>query len=176
MNLIIRNYNNRSVQSQFDKLALNFSIKFGGPEKGRFVNAGVRGLGLGWFLGLLGQENSLDVGQDTTLSDGDTGQQLVQFFVVTDGQLQVTRDDPSLLVVTSGVSCQLENFSGQVFHDGSQVDWSSGTDALSVAALAEHTVDTTDGELKSCAARTGLGLSLNFASLSASRHVASSKF
>jgi hypothetical protein len=159
-----------------NRSALHFSIKFGGPEKGRFVNAGVGGLGLGWFLGLLGQENSLDVGQDTTLSDGDTRQELVQFFVVTDGQLQVTRDDPSLLVVTSGVTGQLENFSGQVLHDGSQVDWSSGTNALGVATFAEHTVDTTDGELKSGAARTGLGLSLNFASLSASRHVEGSKF
>ena len=130
-----------------------------------------RDLGLGWFLGLLGEENSLDVGQDTTLSDGDTGQELVQLFVVTDGQLQVTRDDPSLLVVASGVSGQLENFSGQILHDGGQVDGSSSTDALSVAAFAEHTMDTTDGELKSGTARTGLGLSLNFASLSASRHV-----
>lgn len=131
----------------------------------------LRDLGLGWFLGLLGQENSLDVGEDTTLSDGDTRKKLVQLFVVTDGQLQVTRDDPSLLVVASGVSGQLENFSGQVLHDGGQVDGSSSTDALGVATFAEHTVDTTDGELKSGTARTGLGLSLNFTSLSASRHV-----
>ena len=127
-----------------------------------------RDLGLGWFLGLLGEENSLDVGQDTTLSDGDTRQELVQLFVVTDGQLQVTGDDPSLLVVASGVSGQLENFSGQVLHDGCQVDGCSSTDAFGVATFAEHTVDTTDGELKSGTARTGLGLSLNFASLSAS--------
>ena len=140
------------------------------------VNAGVRDLGLGWFLGLLGQKNSLDVGQDTTLGDGDTGQELVQLFVVTDCQLQVTRDDPSLLVVASGVSGQLENFSGQVLHDGRQVDGSSGSNTFGVATFAEHTVNTADGELKSGTARTSLGLSLNFASLSASRHVVGSKF
>jgi len=135
----------------------------------------LRDLSLGRFLGLLGQENSLNVGEHTTLSDGDTRQKLVQLFVVTDGQLQVTRDDPSLLVVASGVSGQLENFSGQILHDGGQVDGGSGTDTFGVATFAQHTVDTTDGELKSGPARTGLGLSLNFASLSASRHVESSK-
>ena len=83
---------------------MNFSKKFGGPEKGRLVNAGVRDLGLGWFLGLLGQKNSLNVGQDTTLGDGDTGQELVQLFVVTDCQLQVTRDDPSLCLLYTSPS------------------------------------------------------------------------
>lgn len=170
------NYKSIFYTELFDRLAFYFSKKIGGPEKGRFVNAGVRDLGLGWFLGLLGQENSLNVGQDTTLCDGDTGQELVQLFVVTDGQLQVTRDDPGLLVVTSGVSGQLENFSGQVLHDGRQVDGGSGADTFSVASFAEHTVNTTDGELKSGTARTSLGLSLNFASLSASRHVEGSKF
>jgi hypothetical protein len=36
--------------------------------------------------------------------------------------LQVTRDDAGLLVVTGGVTGQLEDLSGQVLHDGSQVD------------------------------------------------------
>ena len=40
------------------------------------VNSRVHSL-LG-FLGLLGEKYSLDVGQNTTLGDGDTGQQLVQ--------------------------------------------------------------------------------------------------
>ena len=81
-----------------------------------------RSLSLGGFVGLLGQENGLDVGQNTTLSDGDTGEKFVQLFVVADGQLQVTRDDAGLLVVTGGVTGQLEDLSGQVLHDGSQVD------------------------------------------------------
>ena len=108
------------------------------------------------FLCLLGQQDSLDVGKDTTLGDGDSGQQLVQFFVVTDGQLQVTGDDTGLLVVTSGVSCQLEYFSGQVLHDSCQVDGGAGTDTFGVISLAEHTMDTTDGELQSSTAGTGL--------------------
>ena len=78
-------------------------------------------------------------------SDGDAGQEFVQLFVVVDGQLQVTRFDASLIVVTSCVSGQLENFSGQVLHDGGQVDGRSGTDALGVRSFAQHTMDTTDG-------------------------------
>ena len=56
------------------------------------------------------------------MSDGDSGKKLVQFFVVADGELQVTRVDSGLLVITSGVSGQFENFSGEVFKNGSEVD------------------------------------------------------
>lgn len=100
------------------------------------------------LLGLLGQKNSLDVGQDTTLSDGDTGQQLVQFLVVADGQLQVTGDDSGLLVVTGGVACQLKDLSSQVLKHGCQVNGSASTHTLGVVALPQKTVDTANGELK----------------------------
>ena len=45
----------------------------------------------------------MDVGEDTTLGDGDVAEQAVQLLVVADGELQVTRDDARLLVVTSAV-------------------------------------------------------------------------
>lgn len=64
----------------------------------------------------------VNVGEDTTLGDGDVTEQLVQLLVVTDGELQVTRDDTRLLVVTSGVASQLEDLSSQVLKDGSEVD------------------------------------------------------
>ena len=88
----------------------------------------------------------VNVGKDTTLGDGNVTQELVQLLIVTDGELEVTRNDTGLLVVTGGVTGQLENFSSQVLEDGSQVDGSTGTDTLSVVALAEQTVDTTNGE------------------------------
>ena len=44
-------------------------------------------LSLGNLLRFLGQENSLDVGEDSTLGNGDSGEQLVQ---LTDGKLEVT--------------------------------------------------------------------------------------
>lgn len=94
----------------------------------------------------------VDVGQNTTLGDGDVSQKLVQLLIVSDGELEVTRDDTGLLVVTGGVASQLENLSSEVLEDSSEVDGSAGTDTLSVVALAKETVDTTDRERE-----TGLG-------------------
>lgn len=39
----------------------------------------------------------------------------------------MTGDDTGLLVVTGGVSGQLEDFSSEVLEDGSEVDGSTGT-------------------------------------------------
>ena len=66
------------------------------------------------LLRFLGQEDGLDVGQNSALSDGDAGQEPVQLLVVPDGQLQVTRDDSRLLVVLGGVSGELEDLGGQI--------------------------------------------------------------
>ena len=125
-------------------------------EKSTELGLGSRSQDLLGLLGLLGEEYGLDVRQYTTLGDGHTGEELVQFLVVTDGQLKMTGDDPGLLVVTGGVSCQLENLSCEVFHDGGQVDWCAGTDALAIVALAEQTVDTSHGELKPSTAAAAL--------------------
>ena len=66
---------------------------------------------LGGLVRLLGQEDSLDVGEDSTLGDGDSGKQLVQLLVVPDGELEMTGDDPGLLVVPSSIASQLEYLS-----------------------------------------------------------------
>lgn len=128
-------------------------------------------LSLGLLLGLLGQQDGLDIRQDTTLCNGHPGEKFVQLLVVADGQLQVTGDDSGLFVVASGVSCQLEDFGGQVFHYRSEIDGGTGTDALGVVTLPEQTVDATDWELQSGAARAGLCLSLNLSSFATARHV-----
>ena len=99
-----------------------------------------------------GKLTLVNVGEDTTLGDGDVSQKLVQLLIVADGELQVTGDDTGLLVVTSGVTSQLEDFSGEVLKDSSEVDGGTGTDTLSVVALSQKTVDTTDWE-----SETGLG-------------------
>ena len=67
----------------------------------------------------------MDVGENTTLGDGDVSEKLVQLLVVADGELQVTGDDTGLLVVTSGVTGQLEDFGSEVLEDGSEVDGST---------------------------------------------------
>jgi hypothetical protein len=94
----------------------------------------------------------VDVGQNTTLGDGDVAEKLVQLLIVADGELEVTGDDTGLLVVASGVAGKLEDLSSQVLEDSGEVDGSASTDTLGVVALAEETVDTTNGERE-----TGLG-------------------
>lgn len=91
----------------------------------------------------------MNVGHNTTSSDGNVTEKLVQFFVIADGELQVTGRDGLLLINRGSVTSQFKDFSGQVFQDSSQVDWSSGTDTLSVVTLAQEAVDTTDWELES---------------------------
>jgi len=109
-----------------------------------------------FLLGLLGEEHSLDVRQNTTLGNGDARQQLVELFIVTDGKLQVTGDDTGLLVVTSGVTCQFQDLSGQVFHDGSQVHGGTSSHTLGVVALTQKAVNSANRELKAGPAGAGL--------------------
>ena len=94
----------------------------------------------------------MNVWQDTTLGDCDVSEELVQFLVVSDGELQMSWNDTRLLVVSGGVASQLEDFSSQVLKDSCEVDWSTSTDSLGVVALSEKSVDTTDWECE-----TGLG-------------------
>jgi hypothetical protein len=94
----------------------------------------------------------VNVGENTTLGDSDVSKKLVQLLVVADGELEMAGDDTGFLVVAGSVTGQLEDLSREVLKDGGEVDGSTGTDTLGVVALAEQTVDTTDGE-----SETGLG-------------------
>ena len=88
----------------------------------------------------------MNVWQDTTLRDCNVSQKLVQLLIVADGELEMTRDDTGLLVVTGGIASKFEDFSSEVFKYGCKVDWGTSTDTLGVVALSQETVDTTDGE------------------------------
>jgi hypothetical protein len=56
-------------------------------------------------LGRLGREElGLDGGKDTTLRDNDVTEKLVELFVVSDGELEVSRDESRFRVVSSGVT------------------------------------------------------------------------
>ncbi|XP_032439857.1 uncharacterized protein LOC116733183 [Xiphophorus hellerii] len=124
-----------------------------------------------------GGQHRLDVGQHSTLSDGDSTQQLVELLVVADGQLQVTGDDAGLLVVAGGVPSQLQDLSGQILEHSGQVDGGSGTDPLSVVAFAQQPVNAAHRELESGSRGAGLGLRSGFSSgLSAATHFVVSCF
>ncbi|KAK2882214.1 hypothetical protein Q8A73_022724 [Channa argus] len=116
-------------------------------------------------------QHRLDVGQHAALSDGDSSQQLVELLVVAHSQLQVTGDDPGLLVVAGGVSSQLQDLGGQVLENSRQVDGSSGSNTLSIVAFTQQPVDTTDWELEPSTGGAGLCLCSGFATgFSTSRH------
>ncbi len=67
----------------------------------------------------------VNVGQDTTLCDCNVSQELVQFLIVSDGELEMTRDDTGLLVVTSSIAGQFEDFSCEILENGCEVDGSA---------------------------------------------------
>ena len=48
--------------------------------------------------------------------------EFVQLLVVPDGELEMTRYDTLLLVITRGVAGEFEDLSRQVFEDGGEVD------------------------------------------------------
>jgi hypothetical protein len=52
------------------------------------------------------------------------------------------------LVITGSIASELEDLSGEVFEDSSEVHGGACTNTLGVVATLEHTVDTTDRELK----------------------------
>lgn len=91
----------------------------------------------------------MDVGEDTTGSNSGVGHELVEFLVVSDSQLDVSWHNSSLFVVLGGVSGEFENFGGEIFKDGSEVNWSTGTNSLGVSALLHESGDSTNWELKS---------------------------
>ncbi|KAG7224902.1 hypothetical protein INR49_014818, partial [Caranx melampygus] len=104
------------------------------------------------------KKNSLDVGQHTTLGDGDSTQKLVELLVVADGQLQVTGDDTGLLIVAGSVAGQLEDLSSQVLEHSGQVDGSTSANTLGVVAFAQQPVHTTDWELETSARGAAAGI------------------
>ena len=90
----------------------------------------------------------MDIGKDTSRSNSDVAEQLVEFLVVLHSQSNVTGNDAALLVVASGVSSEFQDFGTKVFENACQIDGSTGTHAGGVLALAQISADTTDGELE----------------------------
>ena len=125
------------------------------------------------LLALLGEEDGVDVGEDTAAGNGDIAEELVELLIVAHGELDVARDDAGLLVVAGSVAGELEDLSAEVLEDGRHVDGGAASDTGGVATLLQVACDTADRELKSrlCRARRALALLLSASSLSFSRHV-----
>ena len=112
-------------------------------------------LGLGGFLlaalALVGEESGVDVWKNTTLGNGDTGEELVELIILAHGELDVAWVDALLVVVACGVASELEDLSCEVLKDGCQVHWGTSTNACGEVAALEVTVDTSNWELETSA-------------------------
>ena len=102
------------------------------------------------LLSLLGgEEDGVDVGDDTSVGNGDVSQELVELLVVADGELDVAGHDAALLVVTGSVAGKLEDLGSQVLKHGGKVHGGTSTDTGSISASLEEAANTADRELKS---------------------------
>ena len=52
----------------------------------------------------LGEQEDVDVGKDTSVSDGGAAEKLVELLVIADSQLDVTRLDGLLLVLVTSIA------------------------------------------------------------------------
>lgn len=71
----------------------------------------------------LQEQCTVDAGQDTTEGDG-CADESVQFFITTDGKLEVARRDTLDLEILGGITRQFENFGSQVLKNSGHVDGS----------------------------------------------------
>lgn len=104
-----------------------------------------RSLGL---FGALHDESLVDVGDDTTTSDGglDEG---VELFVSADGQLEVARSDSLDFQIFASVASQFQHLGSEVLEDGRSVDSRGCSHArVGTHAALQESVDPTDGELE----------------------------
>jgi hypothetical protein len=105
-------------------------------------------LGGGGSSGLLGEEDGVNVGKDTSSGNGHSSQELVEFLVILDGKGNVTWYDAALLVITGGIAGKFQNLSAEVFEDRSEVDGCASTHAGGILSLSQIPSNTTHGELQ----------------------------
>ena len=95
----------------------------------------------------LQQQRAVDMRQNTSKSDSGANE-CVEFLVASDGKLKMARCNTLDLEIFGGVSCEFENFSGQIFEDGGEVDARFGADARLLARNgSKMTLYATAGEL-----------------------------
>ena len=99
-------------------------------------------------LGRLHNECLVDVGNNTTASDGGLDQS-IEFLVTADRELQVAGSDALDLEVLAGIACEFEHLSSEVLKDGGRVNGRSGANAAAcVDSALEEPVDSSNRELQ----------------------------
>ena len=109
------------------------------------------------LLGLFADECRMHIWDYTTGSNRGLAETLVEFLIVLDSQLNVTRGDAVLLVVLGGVASELQKLGRQILKDGRHVDRSASTDTTGEAALLQVARKTSDGEGEASLGGAALG-------------------
>ncbi|KFD54209.1 hypothetical protein M513_04986 [Trichuris suis] len=78
--------------------------------------------------------------------------------------------DPRLLVVSSGVSSELQYLSCHVLHDCSEIHRSCSSNSVGVVAPSKQTVNTTNGKRQCCFAAPGPRLEFQLVCFSTTSH------
>merc|ERR1719433_1960763 len=59
----------------------------------------------------------------------------------------MTGNDTGFLVITSGIACQFQDLSSQIFHDSGQVNWCSSSNTFSIVAFSQKAMNTSNRKL-----------------------------
>jgi len=90
----------------------------------------------------------MNIRQDACFRDGTELEQFGELLVASNSQLEMTRSDSRLSVITGGVSGQFEDFCREIFEDGGEVDRSTLIDSIGNIGFFESLEDASDGELE----------------------------
>ena len=91
----------------------------------------------------------MDVWEDSTSGDGGVSHKFGEFLVVSDSKLDVSWGDSASSIISSGITCKLKDLSDEVFKDGGEIDWGTGSNSGGVSSLSEMSSDSSYWELES---------------------------
>lgn len=106
------------------------------------------------------QKDFLDVWKDAPLRDCHALLQFVQFIIMANSHLDVSRNYSRLPVVSSSISSQFHDFSCQVLENCSQVNWCARAYTISIVASAEHTMNSAHWKVQTALLERAFDLSL----------------
>ena len=85
----------------------------------------------------------------SSVGDDGISEKSVEVRVLLDGKVDASWDDSALLHLLGGVAGELEDLSGEVLEDGSEVDGGTVTDSLGESSFLEESGDSSDREVES---------------------------
>ena len=88
----------------------------------------------------------MDVGEDTTCGDSACSSELAELLIVADGELDMTRHNRLLFVLSAGITGQVEDLIREVLHDSSGEYAGADAHPACVATLLEVAVHSADWE------------------------------